>query len=95
MPSPLNCLWKARSVAKVFVQHTSKQFPSQILNDHTNLDKEPVQVDGVLVPVLVVLPEDCVGRMPIEVLRFGLLRLPEVAQLLGALLVAPLPRGLK
>ena len=53
-----------------------------------------MQVDGVLVPVLVVLPEDGAGRPPVQVLHLRLLRLPQVAQLFGALLVAPLPRGL-
>ena len=54
-----------------------------------------MQVDGVLVPVLVVLPEDGAGRTTVQILHLRLLGLPQVAQLLGALLVAPLPRGLK
>ena len=75
-------------------QCTSKQFPSQILNDYTNLDKEPVQVDGVLVPVLVVLPEDGTGCPPVQILHLRLLRLPQVTQLLGTLLVTFIPCGL-
>ena len=54
-----------------------------------------MQINCVLVPVLVILPEDGTGRPPVQILHLRLLRLPEVAQLLGALLVAPLKSGLK
>ena len=54
-----------------------------------------MQVDGVLVPVLVVLPEDGTGCPPVQILHLRLLRLPQVTQLLGALLVSPLPSSLK